>query len=91
MYYLYSKSARKSTRNLHKRAPQLISSVKEVKRDLRKKKVPLGTPDTREKKEPLGKLVRVVFWALKELKASEEHKGPPERKDSREQKVKREE
>ena len=52
--------------------------------------MPLGTPDTREKKEPLGKLARVVFWALKELKASEEHKGPRESKDSREQKVKRE-
>ena len=83
-YYLYSKSARKSTRNFHKRVPQLISSVKQVKRDLREKKVPLGTPDTREKKEHLGKLARVVFWALKELKESEEHKGPRERKDSRE-------
>lgn len=91
MRYLYSNFARKSTRNLHKRAVQLISSVKQVNRDLREKKVPLDTPDTREKKEPLGKLALVVLKASRELKASGENKGLRERRESRDLKVKWEE
>ena len=88
MHYLYSKSARKSTRNLHKRAVQLIGSVKQVNRDLREKKVPLDTPDTREKKELLGRAALVVLKASRELKASGENKGLQGRRDPRERKVK---
>ena len=83
MHYLYSKFARKSTRNLHKRAAQLISSVKQVNRDLREKKVPLGTLDTRERKEHLGKQALVVLKASQELKASGENKGLQGRRESR--------
>ena len=59
--YLYSKSARKSTGKLHKHAPLLIRSVREVNRDPREYRVLLGTPDTREKKEHLGKLALLVL------------------------------
>ena len=89
MHYLYSNFARKSTRNLHKRAVQLIRSVKQVNRDLREKKVPLDTPDTREKKEPLGKLALVVLKASRELKASGENKGLQGGRDPRERKAKK--
>ena len=61
-----------------------------MKRDSREKKVPLGTLDTRERKEHLGKLARVVLKASRELKASGENKGLRERRESRERKVKKE-
>ena len=53
--------------------------------------MPLDTPDTREKKEPLGKLALVVLKASRELKASGENKGLRERRESRDLKVKWEE
>ena len=59
--YLYSKSARKSTGKLHKRAPPLIRSVRQVNRDPREYPVLLGILDTREKKEHLGILALVVL------------------------------
>ena len=90
MYYLYNKFARKSTRNLHKHAAQLISSVKQVNRDPREKKVPLDTLDTRERKEYLRNADPVVLKASRELMASEENKGPQERRESSEKKVKKE-
>ena len=83
MCYLYSKSAWKSTRNLHKRAVQLISYVKQVNRDLREKKVPLDTLDTKERKELLGRAALVVLKASRELKASGENKGLQGRRESR--------
>ena len=90
MHYLYSKSARKSTRNLHKRAVQLIGSVKQVNRDLREKKVPLDTLDTRGRKERLGKVAPMVLKASRDLKASGENKGLQGRRESRDRKVKKE-
>ena len=59
--YLYSNSARKSTGKLLKRAPPLIRSVRQVNRDPREYWVLLGTLDTREKKEHLGKLALLVL------------------------------
>ena len=88
MHYLYTKFARKSTRNSHKCVAQLISSVKQVNRDLREKKVPLDTLDTREKKELLGRPALVVLKASRELKASGENKGLQGCRDPRQRKVK---
>ena len=90
MYYLYNKSDRKSTRNLHKRAALLISSVKQVIKDPREKKVPLDTLDTREREEYLGNVDPVVLKASRELMASGENLGPQEHRESREKKVKKE-
>ena len=61
MLYLYSKSARKSTGKLQKRAPPLIRSVREVNRDPGKYPVFLSILDTREKKEHLETLALVVL------------------------------
>ena len=88
MHYLYRKFARRSTGNSLKRAAQLISYAKQVNRDLREKKVPLDTPDTRERKELLGRAALVVLKASRELKASGENKGLQGRRDPRERKVK---
>lgn len=59
--YLYSKSDRKSTGKLHKHAPLLIRSVREVNRDPGEYPVLLGILDTREKKEHLETLALVVL------------------------------
>lgn len=59
--YLYSKSARKSTGKLQKRAPPLIRSVRQVNRDPGEYPVLLGILDTREKKEHLETLALVVL------------------------------
>ena len=52
--------------------------------------MPLGTPDTREKKEPLGRVALVVLKASQELKASGENRGLQGRRELRERKVKKE-
>ena len=52
--------------------------------------MPLGTPDTREKKEPQGRAALVVLKASQELKASGENRGLQGRRELRERKVKKE-
>ena len=49
--------------------------------------MPLDTPDTRERKELLGRAALVVLKASRELKASGENKGLQGRRDPRERKV----
>ena len=85
LQYPYSKSAKKSKSNLHKLATLQINSVKQVNRDPRESP---GIPNTREKKEPLGKLAVEGPKVLQELKVLVENKGLWDHSESRERKVK---